>query len=271
MTPEAVTTAARLLADLRLGRGRDIDRRQLEDLPLACRPGSIEQAYRIQDEMRAMLAADGLGAAVGWKIGCTTSVMQTYLEIPHPCAGTLYRETVGHEPATLDTNAFFQLGLECELAVRVGETVPARRKGYERVTIAPYVETIMTSVEVVDHRFRDFGAVAAPSLIADDFFSFGCITGDEIAIGSVHNVAALQGGFCIDGAPPEQTGRGAEILGHPLVALAWLANHLLARGTSLQRGELVTLGSVVKTVYPTRSTTVQAVFDTLAPVTVHVA
>jgi 2-keto-4-pentenoate hydratase len=45
------------------------------------------------------------------------------------------------------------------------------------------------------------------------------------------------------------SGRGADILGHPLDALAWLANALLARGRRLEAGEIVLLGSVVQTVW----------------------
>ena len=43
------------------------------------------------------------------------------------------------------------------------------------------------------------------------------------------------------------TGRGGDILGHPLNALAWLANGLAGRGRTLAAGEFVLLGSVVET------------------------
>ena len=42
-------------------------------------------------------------------------------------------------------------------------------------------------------------------------------------------------------------GRGRDILGHPLDALAWLANHSLPRGGGLRAGEFVLLGSLVTT------------------------
>ena len=34
-------------------------------------------------------------------------------------------------------------------------------------------------------------------------------------------------------------GKGRDVLGHPLTALAWLANHLAARGRCLRRGDIV--------------------------------
>ena len=84
--------AAAILADLRLrANGRT---EPLEALPESCRPATLDDAYAVQDVLRALLAKRGLGAPCGWKIGCTTAVMQAYLDIPHPCAGTLYRNSV---------------------------------------------------------------------------------------------------------------------------------------------------------------------------------
>ena len=80
----------------------------------------------------------------------------------------------------------------------------------------------------------------------------------------------MSGGFGIDGAPPVETGSGTAILGHPLNALAWLADHVAARGGRLDAGAVVSLGSVVKTIYPSAGTRFQAGFDRLAPVTLEI-
>jgi 2-oxo-3-hexenedioate decarboxylase/2-keto-4-pentenoate hydratase len=44
-------------------------------------------------------------------------------------------------------------------------------------------------------------------------------------------------------------GTGADVLGHPHHALAWLANHLAADGKALRAGQIVLTGSLVKTVW----------------------
>jgi 2-keto-4-pentenoate hydratase len=44
-------------------------------------------------------------------------------------------------------------------------------------------------------------------------------------------------------------GTGADVLGHPHNALAWLANHLAADGKGLRAGQIVLTGSLVKTVW----------------------
>ena len=41
------------------------------------------------------------------------------------------------------------------------------------------------------------------------------------------------------------------MLGHPLLAVTWLANHLAGEGTQLRAGEVVMTGSMVTTKFPT--------------------
>ncbi len=267
MTAEAIATAAALLADLRL-RAHGADQ-PIADLPAACRPACLADAYRIQALLRQQLSARGAGAPVGWKIGCTTPVMQRYLGIPHPCAGTLYAGTLRTSAATLKAADYWQLGLECELAVRLAADLPARPGGHTPASVAPAVAALMTSVEIVEHRFRDFAKAEVASLVADDFFSAGCVLGTPQAPVAPADLARLQGGFMIDGAAGEQ-GEAAAILGDPLAALAWLADHAAAIATPLQAGQIVTLGSVVKTFYPRAGTRVEACFAGLAPVTLQI-
>lgn len=268
MTPEAIRQAAGLLADLRLrAAGRDAP---LDELPEDCRPSTLEEAYAIQDALRPLVAKGGFGPQAGWKIGCTTPVMQRYLDIPHPCAGTLYRARLHRGRASLRADGFFQLGLECEIAVRLACDLGPRDGGHDARSVASAVGGVMASVEIVEHRFVDFTQTSTPSLVADDFFSAGCALGEEREPGALGDLADLTGGFSLDGAPAAETGKGSAILGHPLNALAWLADHLGARGGGLEADQVVTLGSVVKTIYPTAGTTVEARFEGLPPVSLEI-
>ena len=272
MKPEAAIQraeeAAQILAGLRrMGRGRPPP---LEDLPLACRPESLAEAYAIQEALAARLAMKDLGPAVGFKIGCTTPVMQAYLQIDHPCAGRLYRNSLYAETAQLKASDYHRLGLECEIAVRLGADIDGARVVASQAELASEVVGVMASVEIVEHRFADFSTVATPSLVADDFFSAGCVLGPARPPAELGDLAGLKGGFAIDGAAPEIIAKGAAILGHPLNALAWLADHQAARGEPLKAGQVITLGSVVKTLYPEPGMTLEARFDGLAPVRVTV-
>jgi hypothetical protein len=49
-------------------------------------PTTEAEGYGIQEVLHDLLVAE-FGAQVGYKIGCTSEMMQQYLAIPHPCAG----------------------------------------------------------------------------------------------------------------------------------------------------------------------------------------
>jgi 2-keto-4-pentenoate hydratase len=85
-------------------------------------------------------------------------------------------------------------------------------------------------------------------LVADDFFAAGCVLGPPIARAAAPDLLAVQGRAIINGVEAGQ-GSGADVLGHPHNALAWLANHLAAQGRGLHAGQIVLTGSLVKTLW----------------------
>lgn len=253
MTPEAVGEAARLLARPRLGGP------PTAAVPAGLAPATVAEGYAVQRALHAVLEAGGLGPCAGHKIGCTTRVMQAYLGIDHPCAGEVFTSTVHVPGAEVPLARFHRVGVECEIAARLGADLPARQGGHDRASVAAAVDSLMAGIELVDDRYADYGALPAPVLIADDFFNAGVVLGSAVADWRSLDLAAIEGVMTIGGAEAGR-GRGADILGHPLAALAWLADHRAALGTPLRAGEFVMLGSVVKTVWLEAPTTVAVRF-----------
>jgi 2-oxo-3-hexenedioate decarboxylase/2-keto-4-pentenoate hydratase len=258
MTSGAIAHAAALLCAAR------IERRRLERLPEDCRPADLGAAYAVQDALHARLIAAGWGALAGHKIGCTTPVMQRFLGIDHPCAGGVFAPTVRHARGVFPHAEFLHVGVECEIAVRLARDLPPGGAPYDRAAVAVAVGACMTAIEVVDDRYLDYRALDTPTLVADDFFNAGCVLGAPLATWRALDLAALRGRMTINGAEVG-TGRGGDILGHPLDALAWLANALAARGRQLNAGEFVLLGSVVETRWVGRGDVVEASIEGLAP------
>jgi 2-keto-4-pentenoate hydratase len=228
-------------------------RARLELLPLArlpddLRPRDEAEAYAVQHALHRRLAAAGLGHLMGHKIGCTTPVMQAYLAIDHPCAGGMFASTAHREHADLDSATFIRLGVECEIAVRLGADFSASTVPYDRESVAGRVTTCVAAIELVDDRYEDYRSLDAPTLIADDFFHAGCVLGREVEYRRPLDLAALTGRMIISGEEVGR-GRGSDILGHPFEALAWLANQAAHDGQPLRSGEVVLLGSIVRTVW----------------------
>jgi 2-oxo-3-hexenedioate decarboxylase/2-keto-4-pentenoate hydratase len=267
MTPEDVAAAADFLADLRQRRnGR---RPPIAAIPAAFRPSTLDEAYAIQEAARPLIAARGRGEPIGWKIGSTSPPMQAALGIPFPCAGTLYAGTVHRVHAFMDRGDYSNPGLECELAVRLGADLPGRAGGHTRASVLAAVAAVMVSIELVEWRFADFRQAGVPSLVADDFFSCGCVLGPECATDVLAGDADLPGRFTVDGAVAA-AGSARDILGHPLNSLAWLADHAAARGSPLRAGAIVTLGSIVAALRPDCPCRVEAGFDGLGAAAVTV-
>ena len=233
--------AATLLLDQRLSL------RPITDLPLAIRPQTEAEGYALQRVLNGLLTVAGMGKQVGHKIGCTTPVMQKFLDIPHPCAGVIFEKTVLHRSARVPRSGFVRLGIECEIAVELARDLAPAGVPVDRESAGNAVGAVMASIELVDERYENFRTLGVPTLIADDFFDSGCVLGDPVRDWRKLDLGRLSGATYINGV---EAGRGtsALIMGHPLEALAWLANSRAKHGLDpLRAGEFVTLGSVVET------------------------
>ena len=215
-------------------------------LPSDLRPADEAEAYRVQDDLHTLLEDGGMGSPAGHKIGCTTPVMQSFLGIPNPCAGAVFDSTVREVSGSFDFDRLLHPGVECEMAVRLGVDLPADGAPYDRSTVTPAVDAVMAAIELVDDRWVDYKSVDTPTLIADNFFGAGCVLGAPVHDWQGLDLTAVQGSMYINGTSVG-SGTGADIMGHPFEALAWLANSMAARGRGLREGEFVLLGSLVET------------------------
>ena len=239
MTPDSALIAARIISDTRRLKI------PLNNLPKAYKPGTIQEGYQIQHALKRLFRTKNSRLRCGYKIGCTTTVMQEYLQIDHPCAGVIMDETIHISSAELQYSDFIRPGIECEIVVRLSTDIP-NDIDFGPEEVEAYIDSIMIGLELVDDRYVDFRSLGTPTLIADNFFNAGCILGKPNRDWRKLDLNNLTGGFSINGNCG-QKGRGAEILGDPLAALVWLARHTSQTGGQLKAGDFVMLGSIVKT------------------------
>lgn len=235
---ERITAAAEIIANARLaGEALDV-------LPEAIRPRDEAEAYRIQEAVHTRLPGPRFGSRVGIKIGCTTPVMQTYLGIPNPCTGGVFEGGVHPSGVSLDFDAYRRIGIECEIAVRLGRDLRVAAGPCTAEHAAGAVAAFMPAIEIVDDRYADWRKTDTPTLIADDFFAAGCVLGTPVTDAGAP--ADMVGVTTINGVEAGR-GLGSDVMGGPLVALAWLADTLAARGQHLRQGDIVLTGSLVET------------------------
>jgi 2-keto-4-pentenoate hydratase len=232
-------------------------------LPAAIAPRDETQAAAVQRRL-----ADGSPIG-GFKIGATGARMQSFLGIDHPCAGFMAAADIHPTGARLPFGAFRAPLVECELAVRLAADLPAGPCTPEAAAAA--VGALFAAIEIVENRYGpppigDVQRFGVPTLVADQFYHAAAVIGDPVAAWQALDLPALEGQLLIDGAARNR-GRGAELLGHPLRGLAWLAaSPVAAAFGGLRAGQVVLLGSVIPPFVIPGPCAVRVAFDGLPPV-----
>jgi 2-keto-4-pentenoate hydratase len=225
-------------------------RRSLTPLPpleAGSAPQDLPQAYRIQEALHAELAPD-FGEIVGYKIGCTSAVMQKYLSIPHPCAGGVFAKRVYESGVSLRAASFVRVGVECEIAVRLGRDLEYTGTPFTKEDVADAIDAYFPAIEIVDDRYVKWEAMGAPTLVADDFFGAAIVLGKPVSRKQAPDLRTVVGRALIN-ASEVGKGTGADLMGHPNNPVAWLANHLASQGDKLRAGQTIMTGSSVQTVW----------------------
>ena len=158
------------------------------------------------------------------------------------------RAAFTHSGASLRAGDYVRVGVECEIAVRLARDLPPSQAPFTADSVAEAIEAYLPAIEIVDDRYVEWQTLGAPTLVADDFFAAGCVLGKPVRAPPRRICSQVTGRALINGVEVGR-GTGADVLGHPHNALAWLANHLAADGRGLRAGEIVLTGSLVKTVW----------------------
>jgi 2-keto-4-pentenoate hydratase len=208
-------------------------------------PRSESDAYAIQDAFVA-LRAQKLGAIAGYKIALTSAEMRRFVGVDTPMAGVMLESTLHRSPARVRAADYVRLIIEFEVAVQIAEDLPAADKPFSRARVAESTGAVMPALELADDRSADYKGLAKHplELIADNCWNEGAVLGTPIEDWKRIDLAAVRGVATINGNKVGE-GRGADAMGHPLDAVAWLADHLASIGRGLLRGDVVITGSIV--------------------------
>ena len=254
-------TAASIISSAR------INKTKLADISKDYRPAEEHESYKIQNLVNHQLSTKGFGLQVGYKIGCTTPVMQKYLNIHNPCAGVIFESTVHKNFGQTKHSDYQYPGVECEIAVSLSKDMNKKSVNYTDTSVIEHVDTVMAAIEIVDDRWDDYHTVSTPTLIADNFFGAGCILGNKNKITDL-NLNSITGFMKINNKTVG-SGTGKDIMGNPFNALAWLANLNVNMGTPLKSGQFILLGSIVETKWVNKGDLVEIEIDKLGKASIE--
>ena len=160
--------------------------------------------------------------------------------------GIMLANNIRRSPCTLAASDFVRLGIECEVAARLGDDLPPSGAPFDRDKVSGAVESLMTAFEVIDNR-RTPGLEQSVQFItgvAANIYNAGVVLGSPVTDWRAIDLVSAYGSMDINGEKVGD-GHGSDVMGHPLEPLAWLANKLAEQGLGLSAGMVIITGSIV--------------------------
>lgn len=207
-------------------------------LPKDCAPTNEAEAIAINDAIMAANAHE-IG---GWKIGATGAAPQKALGLSQPFVGYIRAANV-HTGATAYTFADLNRPIiESEYAYRLKSDLPARDADYTRDEIEAAIGSLIIGMEVPMSRLGADHGLGPLALVADHggtgTYIIGAEHNDWKSIDTINQDVVLT----FDGAEAGR-GTGEAMMGDPVNAVVWFANHMSDKGIGLKAGQFITTGS----------------------------
>jgi 2-keto-4-pentenoate hydratase len=214
--------------------------RNYTNLPDTLKPATIAEAYQAQ-EVYHRLAEPVYGPVVGVKVAVATKVMQQLMGITHPCGGAIFARTIHASPARIAKSDFINLRIESEIALQLGQDMPAARAPWTAESVVPHVSGAMPAYELIEDRNAVYTETQAVSMIVENCWNGGVVIGAPKAVKPDALIGVI-GRQTLNG---KEIGEGKSE--NPFATLAWLANLLAERKRDLKAGMVVITGSVIPT------------------------
>ncbi|MFD7843529.1 2-keto-4-pentenoate hydratase [Nocardia sp. NPDC059764] len=202
-------------------------------------PDDVALAYAVQRiGVRERTAAGA--RRVGRKIGLTSPAVQRQLGVDRPDFGVLFDDMDAGVTPWSRRPALLQPKVEAELAFVLGADLDGDRLDADSVRAA--VDHAVAALEIVDSRIADWD-ISFADTVADNASSGWFVLGPERLSPTGFEPRAITMRMTVDGELAS-TGTGADCLGDPLEALAWLARTARDIGDPLRAGETVLSGAL---------------------------
>lgn len=223
----------------------------------------IEDSYAISSMLAERRVSEG-ARIIGHKIGLTSKAMQASSKIDEPDYGYIFDDLLIENGAKVPFENFCVPRVEPELTFVLKEPLKGPNVGL--IDVMRATEYVVPSIEIIDARVTEPRKIF--DTVADNGAAAGLVLGgrpmrpDDIDLRWVGAVFHRNSDI-------EETGIAAGVLGHPAMAIAWLANKLAPFGTVLEPGHMMLSGSFTRPVWAAKGDTLMADFGPLGTVSVQ--
>lgn len=223
-----------------------------------------DEAYRIQHAVITHKIEAG-ARVVGHKIGLTSLAMQQLLGVDQPDFGHILDNMMVADGAALRRDDLIYPRVEAEISFVLAEDLRGPGVTVPRVLAA--TKYVMPALEIVDSRIVDW-RITLMDTIGDNASSCRMVVGGKAV--PVDNLDLRLLGMVLEkNGEIANTATGAAVLGHPALAVAWLANKLAEFDVTLKAGEVILPGALSAAVTVQAGDVVQASFDHIGSVSVR--
>lgn len=203
-------------------------------------PQDLAEGYATHLALLELLSANGGGPQIGWKVGFTNDAAQARHGATEPVFAGLLGGFSYVGEAELASPAHKGLGVEAELAVRLGQPLSGP---ITRDEAAAAIDGVAIAFEIIQPRC-DVDVAGLPTLIADGTQQYGTVLGawneDYPPLTLDQADVKLQVDGFTDGFMT-----ATEVLGHPLNAITWLSEATARHGVELQAGDVILTGAII--------------------------
>jgi len=198
-----------------------------------------DEAYAVQSHNIGARVAGG-ARVVGRKIGLTSPAVRRQLGVDQPDFGVLLDDMAFEDGAVLPTRRLLQPRVEAEVAFVLGADLTTGP--FDEQVVGRAVAYAQASLEIVDSRVANWD-ITFTDTVADNASAGLFVLGAEktkladVVTRDVSMTLSLNG-------EERSTGTGADCMGDPLTALAWLATTAVELGDPLKAGDVVLSGAL---------------------------
>lgn len=217
---------------------RTENRDALLDASLA--PQDLAEGYATHLALLELLTEHGGGPQIGWKVGFTNDAAQARHGATEPVFAGLLGGLSYVEEAELASPGGAGLGVEAEIAVRLGSPLAG---SVTRQDAAAAIDGVAIAFEIVQPRCKVDDA-GLPTLIADGTQQYGTILGEWNTGYNPLTLDQTDVKLQIDGFT-DGFMTATEVLGHPLNAITWLSEATARYGVELQAGDVILTGAII--------------------------
>ena len=257
MKDDDIINAAKILFEHKL------NKTGLLELDSNFEPLNLNDAYKIQNELKILYLKLKNNELIGKKIGVTNKEAAKQVGINKPFYGNLYSRFSGSNINILNSNNFHKPYAEPEISFRIKKDINISLAPFNNDNIYDLFDGIFCAVEIVDFRFeKPINKIGAYNLIATNGASDYWIKNENVYPLDIINLENHEVKLLVN-SNIQEVGNVNNVLNNPINAAIWLINVLASKGEPMLKGQYISTGSCTKALILKKGDKIKADFDSL--------